>query len=281
MRKPRTNAAGAIIGGALLIAACGEARPDVSPSPLDPRSYAMFGAVTDTAFRPIAGAKVEILEGPQQNMSVVTAADGRFSLTFASTLAVAVRATKEGYTPQTMTVRPSSGVFVSFHLPVPETVNLAGTYTLTFEADAACRDIPEPLRTRTYTATITPSRFRPGNTLFEAMLSGAPLLSPYDGFEIGVAGDFVALSVFNDPDEGEGIVEQVAPDTYLEIVGSATTSVPAGGWSTLSMPFDGYFGYCVNPAPFMSGSLYRCYMRQPRLLAECRSKNHRLTLSRP
>ena len=61
---------------------------------------------------------------------------------------------------------------------------------------------------------------------------------------------------------------------------SASTVIPDEDWTTLSMPFDGYFGYCIGADVFMSGSLYRCYMRQPRLLAECRSKNHRLDLVR-
>jgi hypothetical protein len=280
MRDTRLKPARVVVALVLMAQACSNARQSTSPSEGGTGSYTLSGAVTDTAFRPIGGAKVEILEGPQQNASVVTGVDGRFVLNFSSPATTMVRASKDGYGSETINVSPSSGVFVSFHLSSPDTVDLSGTYTLTFTADASCREIPEPLRTRTYSASIGPSPYRQGRTLFDVLLSGAAFLTRYNTFEIGVAGRFASIRVFNDPDEGEGIVEQLAPDTYLEITGSASTAIPDENWTTLSMPFDGYFAYCIGTDVFMSGSLYRCYMRQPRLLAECRSKNHRLDLTR-
>ena len=287
-QEGRMNRLAALLGVALMAAACGGDQPrattPTAPSIItSPARQTLFGSVSDTAFGPLVGARVEIVDGPQAGAFLTTAQDGRFSISFSSSETVTVRATKGGYVPATMSVRPPSGVFLSFYLsPVAPPVNMAGTYTLTFVADSSCTQIPDDLRTRTYTATMTPSPYRSDHTLFDVTLSGASFyagtnIGNYNSFDVGVAGDVVALSVYNGLDEGEGIVEQLGPTTYLEFAGSASGSVGASDVSTISVPFDGRFQYCV--AKFAQSSLYRCYFNAA-TLAECRSKNHRLILTR-
>ena len=273
---------------ALVGAACGTdqrsaATPTAPSLATSPATHTLFGSVSDTAFRPVAGARVEIVDGPQAGAFLTTIQDGHFSISFGSPETLTVRATRDGYAPATMSVRPSSGIFLSFYLkPLAAAVNLTGTYTFTVVADSACDQLPEALRTRTYTATIAPSPFRPDNTLFSGTLSGGSFyvgsnIGSYNSFDVGVAGDFLAFSVYHGLDEGEGIVEQLAPTTYLEVAGSASGSIGTSDVSTVSIPFDGRIQYCVGNTE--QTSLYRCYFNAA-TLSECRSKNHRLILTR-
>ena len=140
-----------LFGFVLASTACGGAdiRSPASPAAptivVPPTNITLFGAVSDTAFRPLSGARVEIVEGSQAGWFTTSAADGRFSIAFTSTNVVTVRATKDGYASATMSVRPPSGIFLSFYLSPPEPVNIAGTYTVTFAADGACTGLPDAL----------------------------------------------------------------------------------------------------------------------------------------
>ena len=95
-----------------------------------------------------------------------------------------------------------------------------------------------------------------------------------------MSGHDVTFTVFAPIDEGEGLVEQFAASTYLEITGIAAATVESSAFATISAPLNGYFGYCVASTPYVPGSLYRCYQRNPISLAECRSAGHRFTLTR-
>src|SRR5262249_11938595 len=151
----------------------------------------------DTAFRPLPGATVEVLDGPQTGMSTIVDAEGSFSLSGTFDDATRFRAAKEGHLTTTQVSRtvPNAGRYLDFHLEVSAPpVNMAGDYTLTFIADSACVGLPDDMRTRTYAATITPSHptnIPTANTNFQVSLSGASFLPSHDSFPIGVAGDFV------------------------------------------------------------------------------------------
>jgi hypothetical protein len=167
---------------------------------------------------------------------------------------------------------------VGFHLAaLTPPVNMAGDYTLTFVADSACTDLPNELRTRTYGATIMPAAGQnaPVNTSFNVALGGASFLADYTSFPIGVAGDFVRFLFGHD---GPGIVEQVAPNAYLEFDGLAEATVGPSPVSTISTSFDGSINYCALRSPL--GSYPDCIPSQAVAHAECHSKNHWLTLTR-
>src|SRR6266852_8389312 len=82
----------------------------MAPSPVPPGPapplvvQSLYGYVSDTAFRPVTGAKVEVLTGPQAGTVMTSDDQGRFSYTgtFAST--VNLRATKEGFAVATQAV---------------------------------------------------------------------------------------------------------------------------------------------------------------------------------
>jgi hypothetical protein len=208
---------------------------------------------------------------------------GHFSAAFS------VRVTKDGYVPATKMVAcaagcstaqsPEAQVVITLQ-SLAASVDVTGTYTLTLVADTACAaQLPDALRTRTYTAAISPAPvhgFPPGS--FAATLSCAVFLPGNNTLIVGVAGSYVTV----DNVDEEGLVELVTPATYLSIFfARPLTSVETPGTSTISAPFDGSFRYCVSgatlaPAP----SLYSCLTEHPIATAECVSANHRLILAR-
>ena len=253
----------AILLMTLAVAACGKhgsgapaatVTSPTAPTSPTPSSTGVRGSVSDTAFRHLGGARVEVVDGPQAGMSTTADANGSFSLSGTFDDATRFRATKDGHLAATQVSRtfPNiSGRFLIFSLEVPAPpVNMAGDYTLTFIADSACVGLPDDVRTRTYTATITPW----SSTSFNVALSGASFLPSHDSFTIGVAGDYLTFW-FADP----AIVEQIAANTQIELYGSAGASVGTSGVSTIAVSWDGEFEYSQT---------------------ECESKNHQLILTR-
>ena len=265
---------------------CGESRQLTSP--VTPSSNApsvplqsLSGYVSDTAFRAVAGARVDVVDGPQSGMSFVSDAVGQFSYVGTFTTPVTLRATKDGYialTKTTQTSAPGGRPWVYFQLEVvAPPVNIAGNYTLTFIADSSCTSIPSELRTRNYPSTIAPVSnllARPDTSL--TLTAGGAFLETYDSFPIGVAGDYVVLSVYNGEDFG--LVERIGPGTYLGFYGESRTSIGTSPLSTISLAFDGAFDYCVlEPGAGWFGA---CTSNRAVAHQQCQSKNHRLILTR-
>lgn len=286
---------------AALLAACGGRNSSSIPSaPSSIATASLPGAqganqvqqgyVLDTAFRPLAGVRVEVLDGPQAGTSMISDATGQFQLTglFASTNTF--RATREGYVPATQgfsTSAPGGRPWLFFYLkPLTPPVNIAGDYTLTFVADSACSDIPDSLRTRTYEATITGANpTNPADTSFQLTVRGAPLLEKFTGFTIGVAGDSLGFWLHGGHDPT--LVEQLAASTYLAYSGWAEATVGTSAVSTISTPFAGWIDYCVMNSPMSAP--YNCgtsnWTGEPIPgaaveYAHCDSTNHRLILTR-
>ena len=257
--------------------------PAPTPSPTPPPNGELIqGSVSDTAFRPLAGTTVEVLDGPQAGTSTTSDATGHFSLTGTFDDTTRFRATKEGHAAATGTLRPTCARcdprwWIQFTLEVlAPPVNMAGDYTLTFIADSACVDLPNEVRTRTYAATITPGS---ANTNFQVALSGASFFpSPgsfpsHGSFPIGVAGNYVGFW-FADP----ALVEEIAANTYVVLYGAAGASVGASGMSTIAVSWDGSFEYCAGKSTM--GQSGDCSSIQTVAQAECESKNHQLILTR-
>jgi len=273
MALTRMNRFTAILFLTLAVSACGNHGADApaptvtsptAPSPPTPSPNGVVlihGTVNDTAFRPLPGATVEVLDGLQAGMSTTVDAEGAFSLSGTFDDATRFRAAKEGHlttTQASRTIPNLAGRYLDFHLEVPAPpVNMTGDYTLTFIADSACVGLPDDVRTRTYAATITPSHptnIPTANTNFNVALSGASFLPSRDSFPIGVAGDYVTFW-FSDPT----LVEVIAPNTHLELYGAGGASVGTSGVSTIAVSWDGEFEYSQT---------------------ECESKNHQLILTR-
>ena len=234
----------------------------VTPSPVTPPLgglLSMKGTVSDTAFRHLAGARVEVVDGPQAGLSTTVDANGEFALTGAFDDATQFRATKGGYVTAVRTLQPFCAAcnpnrWINFSLEVlAPPVNMAGDYTVTFIADSACATLPNEARTRTYTSTI-PSMPIPPNAYINFPAIGA--LKGSDILSMGVAGDYISFWL-------ETLMEQLAPNTFIAFGGVAGASIGASPGSTIVLPFDGsidYQGLAVH--------------------ANCQSKNHRMILTR-
>ena len=273
------------LGILLLGVSAGCDRSTTSPTPVAPPPpptapppasglHTLNGYVTDSAFRPIGGVRVEVVNGPDAGKALISDNDGVFSYLGSFPDRISMRATKAGYTDRTSTVFASATgnmAWVSFELsPVAPAANPEGLYTLTFDLDGACQEFPADLRTRSYEAQL---RYR-SRTAFNGEVTGA-MFAPFGNrFFVGVAGDYVAIST-----EGEGpaIIEQVGPQSYISFFGVAGSTVPMVGPPTISAPFRGVIEYCELKAP--AGQYYECSDTLAAVKTQCTSQNSRLTLT--
>ena len=252
--------------------------PPVSTPPIQHVFTRIVGYVADTAFRPLAGVDVEVLDGAQAGAVATSDASGRFSFSGTFGDAVTVRATKGDYLAATQTFHLqccfSVEAFISIRLGplVPPLKIEAGDYALTVIADSACADIPSDLRTRTYSATVMPVPTLPGNTLYSVTVSG-PSLDTF-GFGIGVAGNYVAFTI-----DGPEFFEHLPQFTYLEIFGAGSTSVETPP-ATISIPFGGSFEYCVLKSEMGRSNCFTSPASQKITYSQCLSENNRMILTR-
>jgi hypothetical protein len=244
------------------------------------------GDVYDTASRRVAGATVEILDGPQAGVVTTTNDAGHFSLTGSFDDATRFRASKPGHVAKTQTSRipcETCARYSGFQLELEVApIDLTGRYTLSFIADSvACRGIPETARARTYNATI--ARHRTAPWVFDVSISDTSVLHGYEweGMNLSVAGSYVSMFVGN-LHGSSGLIEQVAPDAYVGFDGGSGSAVETP-FSTVSMPFDGVIDYCKlpagSPSPTSSGT-YSCPATQPSAVVRCSSTQHTFVLSR-
>jgi len=257
-----------------------------APPQPTPQLTQLRGTVYDAAWRRLAGAKVEVVQGPEAGHNSTTTDDaGSFFLTGVFDSGTYFRATKEGHVAETIALPFSCQNCTStlrvayFYLEKPSSRNVAGDYILTFIADSACTDLPHELRTRTYGATVTllvPESDGPSNSWFDVSVTGAPLLDPYDSFLIGVAGDYVAANMGDWGHGAVGLLEQLTENTYLTLSGGIGTTVTDP--STISSSFYGTVDYCALSAPW--GSRYNCAEDYPIAHSHCESQNHQLVLRR-
>ena len=279
------------------LAACGErsilapsetasGQPGVSSPPRDgTQTRTLRGFVGDTIARPLGGAKVEVLDGPQAGSAATTDESGWFTLIGALADTDRLRVTKEGHVTATGTIAFWRGDgpadYVSIALAVlAQPVSIAGDYSLTLIADEACTTVPSDLRTRTYAATIEPdpSPKSPAGTFLWANIGGVPFLANQSRIPILIAGDVVSFWL-GEHGYGAFFVEQVAPNTYLQFDGGATVSAGQSPVSSLSTTFEGAVDYCVMKSP-MTGLYYNCDRTRAVTNVHCESKQHRLILTR-
>ena len=240
----------------------------------------LFGYVSDTAFRSVAGASVEVVSGQHAGLVTMSDASGRFSFDQDVASPSTVRATKDGYAVGTRTsVFLTDGrAYVSFSLAsINPPVAIAGSYTLTITADSTCAALPDDVRTRTYPATVAvaTSSTAPANTRFDGKVTGGQFAPFLNLFWIGVFGDYVTIST-----EGEGpsLAEHLGGNRYVAFYGSGAASVGTGLVSTISVPFAGTIESCELASPI--GPYYDCAAAVGAVRRECRSTSHLLTLTR-
>jgi len=217
----------------------------------------VHGWVFDTAFRPLPGTRVEILDGPRAGASMSTGVGGAFEFGGSARGAVTLRASRDGFESATIATvwEPGDSSRISLYMRSlePTLPITPGSYTLTVTshptatgtAGVSCTGFPADLLSRTYEAVIEPYAGIPVNDhAFVVRLAGPTLFNSgvfQSGFAFGVAGQFVGFEI----DGFSWPIENVSAFRYLTITGSAPTSEPATSTETsMTIPFRGEFAYC-------------------------------------
>ena len=216
------------------------------------------GTVSDAVFRPLSGARIEVLDGQHAGATASSDGFGGFEFSGTASGAVRLRASHTGFqtaTVDTVWQQERSGGWVQFQLkPIGPAYEIEpGPYTLTITNDLAtaigrtapCEGFPTDLTTRTFEGTIQVSTSPTYAYLFEALPTNNPTLKQYTGrLALGVAGQFIGFQ-----SDDALFSEELPGFRYLQILGSAPTSEPATLTGTsITVPFLGDFWYCQTTA---------------------------------
>jgi hypothetical protein len=285
MRKRRSRLLFMLLAAGL--AACnGDGSPSAPSGMEQPSQPAQIGVrvagtASDAAWRPLTGARIEVVAGPQAGLATTTNAEGEFLLTGAFDETSRFRATKEGHAAAEFPLPARCDAcnppwWLHFHLEATAPrANLAGAYTLTVAANISCASLPDEARTRRYEALVTPSSDAT-NSRFDVAIKGSPFVEGYDRFTIGVAGDYVAADVGDWGHGSPGLVEQIAANTYLTIAGSFRGSATAE--QALSGAFHGIVERCQLKTAW--GLSRNCEAGAPVAYETCGPMPHQLTFTR-
>jgi carboxypeptidase family protein len=254
--------------------------PTPAPLPASTKSpLHLAGVVTDNISRPLAGAVVIFTQSP--GVTATTAADGTFTLSDSTLIdgAVSLQIVKDGYTSAHVTIPNKEDRVLVFMTPV-DLLTLDGAYTVTFTADDSCAALPAAARTRTYVATFQPTPN--SKTFIVAPLSGADLFPFYDKMSGSVSNNAAVFYVDSlDADsawgEDDPIFERLDANTYVSFDGHGTTSILTTA-ASIEATFNGTIAYCATSQdPLHPDWPLRCATGA---LVECKSSQHRMTLTR-
>ena len=238
------------------------------------------GDVSDTAFRPVSGARIEVLDGKYAGANAISNGTGLFELSGTASGVVRLRASHPGFQTATIDAVWQPGEFVRVDAVSTETHRTgARDRAWTLYADhhsdlatatgrvAPCEGFPADLTTRTFEGTIQVSTSPTYAYLFAALPTN-PTLNRYTGrVALGVAGQFIGFQ-----SDDSLFSEELPGFRYLQILGSAPTSVPA----TLT----------VRPSrsrsTATSGIARRHQRRTPTIVPRCRASSSLITgVARP
>lgn len=251
--------------------------PTVTPTPSS--AVVMKGTVSDTAFRSLAGATIEIVNGPSAGRMTVSDSKGYWGFTGAFDDSTQFRASKEGFQTDIKPLGPFCAAcnpnrWVNFSLQAQATAaNITGSYTMTITADRACAS--EQMLGRTFDVRIpsltdSSSGSSTGNAYFNISPTGATFAPGWGTFEGGVSGNYVGFWF-------ETLVEEQEPGHYLLIAMSAGGVVDTEHPDTIRARGDGRIAYCtVDPT---SDGVYGCFSGKPLSYIKCDSTQHSLILT--
>ena len=249
-------------------------QPSAVQTPLPPPAE-LTGLVTDSALRPIAGARVEIADGLRAGASTTTDSVGTFRLDGTFDTGTRVRASMGGYVAADSAVACPLCTLVFRLRPERPSIDMTGQYTLTLAADPTCHDLPGPLVSRNFTATVSRSSPPdwPPDTSFAVTVAGETVLDEFRRFSIHTAADNVTF--FLEETDRPALIEQIAATEFLAFNGIARASAEPPG-VPISAPFEGYIHQCTLPSlPFSWHGCDEAPGHQG-----CHSKNNRLTFTR-
>ncbi len=214
--------------------------PTPPPPPPAPITWSVSGLVSheeDDEQQPVAGARVEVIEGPDTGRSVQTGEDGRFQLTGLREGDIALQAGADGFEPQTRKFALTKNQTADFSLRRP----------------AAPPPTPP---TRKLTGTLIES-------LSEALVSGAT---------VTVEG----LGVFTTATDGTFLIEAPDPEQIRDLTVSSaatvtrTTQLRVPGPDTQLTVIPRSFDLAAFDQMFRSGGRLQRWVSAPRLVLQTR-----------
>ena len=231
---------------ALFTTSCGG-----SPTEPDGNTH-IRGQVVDRIYRPLAGALIEVVDGPLAGMTKRADAAGRFELQGPGADRSTVRVSRNGFHTRTQALSTTDQPFWLDTLE-PSIELDPGAYTLTLAIDLAkasswiaqapCAGFPIELAARSYPVTIAEASFP--LTVYNRLVNADPPIPPWHSlfpqtlFGFGTVGPFVGFE-WDDP-----LFEELPGFRYVRIDGRAPTTEPATvNGSSVSVPFHGSFSYC-------------------------------------
>jgi Carboxypeptidase regulatory-like domain len=255
--------------------------PQPSPNP-PPAGISIAGNVTDAAWRPLSGARVEVVNGPDAGRSALTDGNGDYRLSGKFDETTQFRASKDGHADATVPLpaacarcNPNWWIFFALESRAAH-ADLSGRYELTFTAADSCAGLPEELRRRTYDATLTPYEDPHGPGSRYTVAVSAPAIDRFNTFLIGVAGDYLSFWL-GDLHGSPGIAEQLGENTFMGIGGMAQASIGTSNVSHISATFDGVIDACELGTP---SERLSCQFEATLMKGRCEAHLHRITLTR-
>jgi hypothetical protein len=239
-------------------------------------TYRLTGVVSDpdAPGGPVAGARVEVTEGPGRGLVAMTSSTGDYAL-YGIAGQATLRVTKEGYEPRVESLFVSGHRALNFQLLIlGRRSDVSGSYKLTIAADDTCAALlPAEAMSRTYSAELTQvgpaltiavsgARFaeiggRPLNVIQGVVnLNGVRL----DLGNLGCSGYYYGC--------GPALVEQLSAGTFFVPWGSLSLSMSP---TRLTGELNGHLQVVQGPVPVD-------FFFTP--IASCRSSRHRVAFSR-
>jgi hypothetical protein len=239
-----------------------------TPAPTPTPSHAILavsGSVSDVLSRRVANVRIEVVSGPQEGTVTFSDESGNFAIEPKLSSMSQVRASKPGYVDSTQTV-VGTGPTVDLRFLLSsanQPLDWSGTYEVTLIADATCTELPDLVRRRTFTGTVTAG----GNPMLR--LSGARFGSS-GGLEWNVMpfrqfDDYVELYAQDPP-----IAELLTENTLYMLYGDATGTVTR---DSARLDVFGGISYCPKIG---AGDSVTC--DSP--LITCVSNQHQVTMTR-
>lgn len=243
--------------------------------------------VQDSAFRPLAGARVEALDGASAGAAGVADGNGVVTVNGTFTSGMQFRATHNGHESVTQTWScnaPACGnnaqPWLYYQLrPDAPALDLAGEYTITLTAASSCTTLPQESRSRSYAASLTP-RLRAGTADvlgFRVWLHADDVLDREH--HIGVAGNYMTLYLTaGDSQDEPAIVEHLGDSRYVAFAGSTTAPVNRASLANIAVAFDGAIEHLELRHPLPG----RYVIGPGEIISQqrCESSEHRLLLVR-
>jgi carboxypeptidase family protein len=250
--------------------------PQSSPAATKSALY-VSGVVKDNISRPLAGATVSVAQAAR--LQTITGADGHFVLEDSTPVdpTLTLQVFRDGYKPVSIPWSNNRDALL-FMTPV-DLLNIDGQYTVTITSDESCTQLPAAARSRTYVATFGPW---PSNPMgFVAPLSGANLFPSYDKIS-GVTSNNAVRFFIDSWDannwwlEDDPIIDRLDQTTYVSFDGIALSSA-LSSTDSIGATLDGTIAYCTaSQDPANPNWPLRC----PGALVECKSSQHRITLTK-